>query len=861
MKEPQVDRVRPSFTAVLFVLFAAASSMLSGCRNSDDDEPQPPTGASLAGRLGVGAASAPGGSVLEQEPNDEPSQVQFVGSLAPGVEYGIAGSTTDDGSDPFDGFRFTISSTAVVDLVLTMLEPGTDVDMFVFDVDAGEVVATFAGTENPELGQFTAEGGGSYDVVVQPFSGTTAYELRVSGSAPTTATMAGSGLALGSQFAWKQPDAEARYLGAHHEMFGERIVVLEHELAHASEARRRFLEREELELLSRTPDGTSLYRLSPLAAARLPRATQGSLTGSLEHHLARKAHRFARQPGVRAASPDYRVRHFGNPNDTHYPLQWHYPQIKLPLAWDLTTGSNGVIVAVIDTGHVPHPDLLPRIVGGYDFISDPATAGDGNGMDPDPTDVGDAIGSLPSSFHGTHVSGTVGARSNNNSGVAGVDWSAGLLSLRALGIGGGSLSDIAAAVRYAARLPNASGQLPAVKADVVNMSLGTTAFSSVLQAACDDARAAGVTLIAAAGNEPNSVLKYPAAFESVIAVGSVRFDRTLAPYSTFGTWIDVVAPGGDMNVDQNGDGYPDGVLSTHADDQGTFFYGFQQGTSMASPHVAGVAALIRAAAPTTTPAQMRDILRSSAQDLGPPGFDATYGHGLVDTLAALLAATNTQLPQPVLSIEPATVSFGSTSEERSVGLANVGPGTIDILGATVTYIQGSGWLSATLVPASAGASISHSELRLLVDRSGLPAGDYAASIALATSLPTGNATVQVLMSVGAGSQPSYTVYVLLVDPETFATVDQAITSLLSSYAWSMSGLPAGSYILVAGTDENDDGFIGDPGEPLFGMWPSAVEPALLVLEEGAQLSNLDFPIGQGQIGTLGWSPIQGFRRR
>jgi serine protease len=281
---------------------------------------------------------------------------------------------------------------------------------------------------------------------------------------------------------------------------------------------------------------------------------------------------------------------------------------------------------------------------------------------------------------------------------------------------------------------------------------------------------------------------------------------------------------------------------------------------MACPHVAGVAALIRAAAPGTTPAQMRRLLRSTAQDLGPAGPDATYGFGLVDAFAAIQQATGAQLPTPLLSVSPGTISFGSTDVERSVSLTNVGSGEIIVASTTTTYAQGDGWLEAELLVSPSGSNISHDELLLTADRTGLATGDYAATVTItSTGLP--DTSVQVLLGVGSDELPDHTVYVILVDFETLETVEQAITSLAGNYAWSMADLPEGSYLLVAGTDENDDGFIGDEGEPLFGMWPSTLDPQLLELAEDAELSGVDFPVAQSEIGALGWSPPSGFRLR
>ena len=169
------------------------------------------------------------------------------------------------------------------------------------------------------------------------------------------------------------------------------------------------------------------------------------------------------------------------PNDEFYTYQWNYPLINLPQAWDLETGSPSVIVAVVDTGvRLDHPDLQGQLVAGYDFISDPSRARDGNGIDSDPNDPGDLGSGAGSSFHGTHVAGTIAAATNNGIGVAGIAFGAKVMPIRVLGRNGGTFYDVLQGVRYAARLPNDSLTLPAKRADIINLSLGGGGFDQTL---------------------------------------------------------------------------------------------------------------------------------------------------------------------------------------------------------------------------------------------------------------------------------------------------------------------------------------------------------------------------------------------
>ena len=309
---------------------------------------------------------------------------------------------------------------------------------------------------------------------------------------------------------------------------------------------------------------------------------------------------------MEAASLNYYVRPLAVPDDVYYNRQrWHYEMINLPAAWERGLG-DGVVVAVVDTGiRRNHPDLSSQLVTGYDFVRNLGQAGDGNGIDPNPEDPGDSNDGSPSSFHGTHVAGTVAAASNNSAGVAGVAWNAKIMPLRALGIGGGTTYDVQQAVRYAAGLPNDSGGVPARPADVINLSLGGGGFSSVDQAVYAQVAEKGIILVSAAGNQSSSQFSYPASYDGVISVSAVNINKARASYSNFGSRVDIAAPGGDSSTrDVNGDGVPDLILSTSADDSNSFgirdSYALLQGTSMASPHVAGVVALMKSIYPALT---------------------------------------------------------------------------------------------------------------------------------------------------------------------------------------------------------------------------------------------------------------------
>ncbi|MCZ6605416.1 MAG: S8 family serine peptidase [Alphaproteobacteria bacterium] len=342
------------------------------------------------------------------------------------------------------------------------------------------------------------------------------------------------------------------------------------------------------------------------------------------------------------------------PNDPRFVDQWHYFNngtgtdespggINLPKAWDVGTGSSAVVVAVIDTGILPaHPDIVgsPNLVAGFDMISSTFMANDGGGRDADATDPGDAVtanecrpGSRArrDSWHGTHVAGTVGVgNTNNGAGVAGVNWAVTVVPVRVLGKCGGTIVDINDGIRWAAGLAVPGVPNNPNPARVINMSLGGRAPCSAspsTQAAIDDAIGAGVTVVVAAGNDAmDAAGAFPASCNNVIAVAASDYRGNLVTrYSNFGTVVDIMAPGGDVLSDVDGDGNVDGVLSMV---NGT--YAFYNGTSMAAPHVAGVAALMLEADGSLTPAEIENRIKANAMPRTAAQCPQPCGAGLLN---------------------------------------------------------------------------------------------------------------------------------------------------------------------------------------------------------------------------------------
>ena len=367
--------------------------------------------------------------------------------------------------------------------------------------------------------------------------------------------------------------------------------------------------------------------------------------------------------GIESIELDYRLFPTVTPNDPRYDEQWHYQAatptnygMNLPQTWDIITGSTSLVVAVVDTGiRFNHPDLANRTVPGYDFISDVDVANDGDSRDADASDPGDWVtsdenasgtfrgcGVSDSSWHGTHVAGTIGAASNNNVGVAGVNWRSKILPVRVLGKCGGSLSDIVDGIRWAAGIAVDGVPANPNPARVINMSLGgPSACSPTYQAAINDVTARGVVIVVAAGNEnTNASSSQPGNCNNVITIGSTRKNGLRASYSNYGPEVDISAPGGQTNPNEE-----DGVLSTL--DSGTTVpvgptYAFYQGTSMATPHVAGVVSLMLSVQPNLKPAQVLEILKASVTAF-PEASDCDTrgcGTGILDAFKAVKAAQN-----------------------------------------------------------------------------------------------------------------------------------------------------------------------------------------------------------------------------
>ena len=435
----------------------------------------------------------------------------------------------------------------------------------------------------------------------------------------------------------------------------------------------------------------------PIDVAYLRRMAVGGdvikASRKLDHvEAAQLMRQLANSPDVEYVEVDQLMTRVLAPNDSYYTSeQWHYYDatggIKANEAWDVATGA-GSVVAVIDTGITNHSDLNANVLAGYDFINDAAMARDGNGRDANPNDEGDwsAAGECGtgspasnSSWHGTHVAGTVAAVTNNAKGVAGVAYGAKIVPVRVLGKCGGYTSDIADAIVWSSGGAVTGVPANANPAEVINMSLGGSGTCSTTYSnAINGAVGRGTIVVVAAGNSNVNVSNaVPANCPNVVAVASTTITGQRSSFSNYGTGIDLAAPGSDIYS----------TLNTGTTVPGTESYASYNGTSMAAPHVAGVAALVQAYATTPkTPADLEALLKSTARPF-PVTPTQTIGAGILNAKAAVDAAN----PPPTTNlITNAGFESGSTGWTQTAGVITNSTSRTPRTGTYYAWLNGYG---------------------------------------------------------------------------------------------------------------------------------------------------------------------------
>jgi subtilisin family serine protease len=564
-------------------------------------------------------------------------------------------------------------------------------------------------------------------------------------------------------------------------------------------------------------------------------------------------------PGVVGVIPDIRALPLIDPIDPYYASQWdmHAPTTgkegaaNVSPAWGNTTGA-GIVVAVIDTGSTNHPDLIANTPEGWgvDMIENSATARDGDERDMNPTDEGDWW-SYPSSWHGTHVAGTIGA-AQNDIGISGVAPNVSMLHVRVLGAGGGSFNDVIDGIRWAAGLTTSWDGRPwsafgltnnAHPADVINMSLGGgSSCWSTLQDAISQARAAGTVVVTAAGNSFRDAANFtPANCNDTVTVAATGRAGGLANYSNFGSSIDIAAPGGDMSRDS-------GILSTIGTGASTltgYSYTNYQGTSMAAPHVAGVAALVASQHPTWGPSQIEAAIYAGVRPFPadavrpcvttsetPTGSQHQCGVGLLDAVGAL------DMGQPTIVItapdrmavgESATVSASSDFPGVvTLELASESATNCTLVGSTLTATStGTCTLSAET---AATADYVAASASFTIAITGLPQAINFGVGPLLTdaNIPFGTTPPALAATASSGLNVAYEIST----PSTC----EALTPASPSDAWQLRLLNVGTCTVLA----------TQPGSGIYERAPS-VERSFTIVQ-GSQI------IGLGVLGNRRFNP-------
>lgn len=763
---------------------------------------------------------------------------------------GQSGAVRTEG-DTRDMFRVALRGGQIVSLQIAARTP-TDGDLDLYLYRASDQVLVRSSATTSRLESIVVPATGDYVVEVRAFAGSSRYLLEVADSA--------GGASLASAAEGVEPEL----------VVDEAIVVPRTRIATQPSSG---LARtpagaltvgdvstpgavETLDVVASRSNGALLVKLGDAAAAAQRKRKGGStdpLAEGTRYESSEQEQRLrtmlrikelARDPAVLSAEPNYRARITAVPGGSGYARQrWHYDMLRAPAAWDVTTGGSNVTIAIVDSGVSAHPDLAPNLLAGYDFVSSGAQ-GDDDGRDADASDPGvysnsDRSETARRYSHGTHVAGTAAARFSGASKVTGVAGASRILPVRVLDTeGAGTTWDIADGIRYAAGLGTPT---VARKADVINLSLrGVGSCPQSIQSAINEARAAGATIVASAGNDGRPTLGWPANCDGVIAVGAVTPRKDLASYSNYGSQLDLVAPGG-SGTGAAGEDIYSSDLERIGTGGPTYIERAIAGTSMAAPHVSGVIALMKQMKPDLTPAQVDNLLNngSMTDDLGVVNKDQFFGHGLANAYKAVVNANSSAADSAArIYSSVSTLNFGDAYTTWDVYITVVGLETV-FVGASSSQ----SWIAIGSPTVVDSRTLKYT---VTVNRSSLADGFYDGSIVFTPS--TGPVvTVGVSLSKRSASvtgRLGYQ-YALLIDAVSLATKHQVAGPVAGAETpFNFGNVSAGRYFLIAGSDLDNDGFICGAAEAC-AYYPLTSDPEALdvdALVRGIKMGSAYLPL-------------------